>query len=72
LLVVMLGVDPRLISRKRVARKSTKKTAISEPKTVCVVESLVVVVLVNMFVMNTGLGVDVVVSVVVLVSVRSE
>jgi hypothetical protein len=44
--------------------------AISEPYRVSIVVSVVVVV--KVFVMNTGLGIETVVSVVVLVSVRSE
>ena len=60
----------RLASKNRVARKSTKKIAISEPYRVSIVVSVVAVV--NVFVMYSGLGVETVVWVVVLVSVRSE
>ena len=59
-----------LASRNRDAKKSTKKIAISEPYRVSIVVSVVAVV--NVFVMYSGLGVETVVCVVVLVSVRSE
>jgi hypothetical protein len=60
--------DLGLISRNRVSRNSAKKPTISVPYTVSIVVLAVVVVLVNLFVMNTGLGTEVVVEIVRLVS----
>jgi hypothetical protein len=48
-----------LTRRDRAARKSTKKIAISEPYRVSIVVSVVVVV--NVFVTNMGLGIETVV-----------
>lgn len=67
--VVWAGVTlfvelPPRNSRNRVARKSAMKSSTSEPNKVSIVESEVVVVLVEILVMMTGTGVEVVVCVV--------
>jgi hypothetical protein len=65
-------LDLVLHSTSRVAKKSAKKTAVSEPKSVSIVVSLVTVVLVSVVVEVTGSGMEVVVRVLKLVSVTVE
>jgi hypothetical protein len=64
-LVARLG----LTSRNSVTRNRARKIAISVPSTASSVVSVVTAVVVNVLVMNTGLGIEVVAEVVVLVSV---
>jgi len=61
-----------LHSRSKAAKNSAKKRAISAPKTVSNVVSLVTVVLVSVVVDVTGSGTEVVVRVLTLVSVTVE
>jgi hypothetical protein len=61
-----------LNKRNKVARNRTKKTSIRDPNMVSEVVSVIVDVLVTMPVMIMGLGIEVVVSVVKLVSVKTE
>ena len=56
-------------NRNRVARKSIRKTAIKAPYVVTAFLSVVAIVLVNVIVPITGLGIEVTVSVVTLVCI---
>jgi hypothetical protein len=68
----LLGEALPLKNRNNAARNNAAKTTISEPKIVSELVSVIVVVLVTMPVMIMGLGVEVVVSVVKLVSGKTE